>query len=101
MDPVSIPKPTSRRPANKPTFFFSFRVITASRHAHRSLTSTPIQYRRPITDEGESETYFVNLVSTSYRENEKSGEVKEKEKKEKEIEIKRVGRGVWGDWSRV
>lgn len=32
---------------------------------------------------GEVRTYFVNLVSTSYRENEKSGEVKEKEKERK------------------
>lgn len=77
---VSVSKPKAPRPANKPTFFFSFRVITASRHAHLSL---PIQYRRPFRVKGESETYFVNLVSTSYRENEKSGEVKKKEKKRK------------------
>lgn len=66
------------RPKHDPIFFScsSFLVKHGVKHAHSFLPSTLIQCRHPFAGKRGSKTYFVNLVSTSYRENEKSGEVK-------------------------
>lgn len=53
------------------------------KHAHLFFPALSSNATVLSQAKGEERTYFVNLVSTSYRENEKSGEVKEKEKERK------------------
>lgn len=72
------------RPIHDPTIFFPFFPRKHGvKHAHLFFPALSSNATVLSQAKGEVRTYFVNLVSTSYRENEKSGEVKEKEKERK------------------